>query len=790
MTTTTTNLGAGSEDRVMATAQQILKSLNTPKEVREDMLLIFSSFDNRLSNITDLINENSDSAGVRFDAAEKVILQWDSSSSSSNADASRHSLPWEDSPDEAAEYLSAVDEILHLVADMSIRSDNKIMDRAETAIQMAMSRLEDEFRLVLIRNTVPLDSERLYGSIRRVSLSFAANDGEIGEEFESFAEVDSERGCFHERGPSFGDDLCVDLINPDAVMELKEIADRMINAGYEKECVQAYSNVRRDALDECLVILGVEKLSIEEVQKIEWKALDEKMKKWIQAVKITVRVLLNGEKRLCDQIFNGSNSIKEICFNETAKGCVMQLLNFAEAVAIGKRSSEKLFRILDMYDVLADALLEFEMMFTDEYMCTEAKGVLAGLGDAAKGTFLEFENAVKNEASKKPMQNGEIHPLTRYVMNYVKLLVDYSETLNSLLENDEDEADGLKSEDGELETMTPFAKRLLLLISSLESNLEEKSKLYEDGDAAKGTFLEFENAVKNEASKKPMQNGEIHPLTRYVMNYVKLLVDYSETLNSLLENDEDEADGLKSEDGELETMTPFAKRLLLLISSLESNLEEKSKLYEDGALHCIFLMNNNLYIVQKVKDSELRKLLGDNWVRKRRGSIRQYATSYLRTCWTKALHCLKDEGIGGSSNNASKVALKERFKSFNACFEDIYRIQTGWKVPDPQLREELRISISEKVIPAYRSFMGRFGSQLESGRHAGKYIKLTSCSSPYEKKEYIGYKDSQCRVHLNPDALRWSMEDKLKFWVVMGAWPHLSLLKTKVIPMNIKMAWG
>ncbi|KAE8703518.1 Detected protein of confused Function [Hibiscus syriacus] len=396
----------------------------------------------------------------------------------------------------------------------------------------------------------------------------------------------------------------------------------MINSGYEKERVQAYSNVRHDALVECLVIVGVEKLSVEEVQKIKWKALDEKMKKWIQAVKITVRVLLNGEKRLCDQIFSGSNLIKEICFNETTKGCIMQLLNFGEAVAIGKRLSEKLFRILDIYDALVYALLEFDVMFTDNYMCIEANGVLVGLGDVAKGTFFEFESALKNEASKKPMQNGEIHPLTHYVMNYVKLLVDYSETLNSLLESDEDEAEGLQSEDGELETVTPFAKRLLLLISSLESNLEEKSKLY-----------------------------------------------------------------------------------------------------EDGALHYIFLMNNNMYIVQKVKDSELRKLLGDNWVRKRCGSICQYATSYLRACWTKALYCLKYEGIGGSSKNASKVvALKEIFKSFNACFEDIYRIQTGWKVPDPQLREELRISISEKVIPAYRSFMRRFGSQLDSGRHAGKYI--------------------------------------------------------------------
>lgn len=630
-TTTTTSLGGGADDRVRATAQQILKSLNTTKNVREDMLLIFSSFDNRLSNITDLIQDDS-STQARLDAAEKIIFRWDSAAS----DSSRHSAPsWEDSPNEAAQYLSAIDEVLDLLDNLSVRSDNEIVDRAETAVQVAMSRLEDEFRHILIRNTVPLDAERLYGSIRRVSLSFMSNEGEIDEEFQSFGEVVNESECFHERGGSLGDDLCVDLINSEAVMDLKEIADRMIRSGYEKECVQVYSSVRRDALDECLVILGVEKLSIEEVQKIEWKSLDEKMKKWIQAFKIGVRVLLTGEKRLCDQIFNGSETAKEICFNETAKGCVMQLLNFGEAVSIARRSSEKLFRILDMYDALADVLPDLQGMVTDEFVCTEANGVLVGLGDAAKGTFAEFENAVQSETSRKPMLGGEIHPLTRYVMNYVKLVVDYSSTLNSLLENDGDESNGLQNDDG---------------------------------------------------------------------------------------------DGLQ-----LEGITSIARRLLALLSTLESNLEEKSRLYEDGAMQYIFLMNNILYIVQKVKDSELIKLLGDQWVRKRRGKIRQYATAYLRAAWSKALSCLKDEGIGGSSSNASKVALKDRFKNFNACFEEIYRIQTGWKVPDPQLREELRISISEKVLPAYRSFMGRFGSQLESGRHAGKYIKYT----PEDLENYL-----------------------------------------------------
>ncbi|KAI7742229.1 hypothetical protein M8C21_018862, partial [Ambrosia artemisiifolia] len=132
------------------------------------------------------------------------------------------------------------------------------------------------------------------------------------------------------------------------------------------------------------------------------------------------KVLLFREKRLCEQVFSESELIKEISFVETAKGCVMQLLNFGEAVTIGQRSSEKLFRILDMYDVVADVLLDFEMLFTDESgesVCNEVKVVLSGLGEATIGTFVEVENAVKGENSRRALQGGEIHPT-------------YSETLN------------------------------------------------------------------------------------------------------------------------------------------------------------------------------------------------------------------------------------------------------------------------------------------------------------------------------------------------------------------------
>ncbi|KAL4563909.1 hypothetical protein LXL04_027957 [Taraxacum kok-saghyz] len=131
---------------------------------------------------------------------------------------------------------------------------------------------------------------------------------------------------------------------------LSSLLDRRTSTGATVRYSEVYSNVRRDVLDECLSILGMERHSIEEIQRIEWKILDEKAKKWILAVKVVVRVLLFGEKRLCEQVFNESELIQYICFVETTKGCVMQLLNFGEAVAIGERSSEKLFRILDMYE--------------------------------------------------------------------------------------------------------------------------------------------------------------------------------------------------------------------------------------------------------------------------------------------------------------------------------------------------------------------------------------------------------------------------------------------------------
>ncbi|XP_051227844.1 exocyst complex component EXO70B1 [Lolium perenne] len=636
------------QEKVIAAAQHIVKSLANSKNAADDMIRILSGFDNRFSHMTDLFppaNPNASSLPdsvaeghddeERYDRerplghgpddddldqerdaavedAMRVVEQWDSP-------AAGDRLVFE-SPEDAEEYLAAA---ACLVGEAG--------PRVESALQVAMARLEEEFRQLLIRGTVSLGVEDLQASLlRRLSLTVPA--------FSSASSVDLDCPSFANHGGDEGDEPATPagrwssvsdgeispyLISPDTVGTLKGIADVMLRAGYGPELCQVYGEVRRDTLMECLSVLGVDKMSLEEVQRVDWGVLDGKMKKWIQALKVVVQGLLAEERRICSQILALDADAEEECFTEAAKGCVLQLLNFGDAIAIGKRSSEKLFRILGMYEALAELLPELEALFSGEardFIKEEAEGILVRLGDAVRGTIAEFANAIRGETSRKSLPGGEIHPLTRYVMNYVRLLADYSRWLNDLL-------DGCETE---------------------------------------------------------------------------------------LETGGDNAD-----------ITPLGHCVLILITHLLDKIEDKSKLYDDEALQNIFLMNNLWYVVQKIKDSELKSLLGDNWIRKRRGQIRRYSTGYLRSSWTKVLACLRDDGLpqATGSSSALKAALKERFKSFNLTYEELYRTQTAWRVVDPQLREELKISIQEKVLPAYRSFVGRFRGQLEGGRNFAKYIK-------------------------------------------------------------------
>ena len=67
-----------------------------------------------------------------------------------------------------------------------------------------------------------------------------------------------------------------------------------------------------------------------------------------------VKLLYAGERIVCDQIFEGFDSLRDQCFGEVTASSVSVLLSFGDAIAKSKRSPEKLFVLLDMYEIMRE----------------------------------------------------------------------------------------------------------------------------------------------------------------------------------------------------------------------------------------------------------------------------------------------------------------------------------------------------------------------------------------------------------------------------------------------------
>ncbi|XP_022750730.1 exocyst complex component EXO70E2-like [Durio zibethinus] len=597
------------EENLIAAAKHIVRALGSNTNLTEDVKKILADLGSQLSSMA-TIEDNMVEGGKsgieeQLSAVQEKIMSWEAD----------ESMIWDSGPDEAVEYLKAVDEARKLTERLenqclNSEEEKELLRRAHDALQMAMQRLEAEFKHVLVQHRQPIEPEHMSF---RSSEDDAVDVGSIV----SFGDDSFEESTHRDSISRTAEDYIIDLVHPAVIPDLKCIANLMFMSNYEHECCQAYVIVRKDALDECLVNLEMEKLSIEDVLKMEWGALNSKIKRWVRAMKVFVRPYLASEKWLCDQIFAELGSANFVCFVEAAKASMLQLLNFAEAISIGSHQPERLVRILDMYEVLADLLPDIDALFLSEAGSSvrlEYHEVLKRLADSVRATFLEFENAIASNTSTSPFAGGAIHHLTRYVMNYMRLLADYRDTLNLLLKNQ----DGLAA----IPDMIP---------------------------------------AKEEESFGRDFSGCFSPMALYLQS---------------------------------------------LTSILEANLYEKSKLYRDASLQHLFLMNNIHYVTQKVKNSELRLIFGDKWIRKHNWKFQQHAMDYERATWSSILSLLKDEG-NSSSNSISKTLLKERLRSFYVAFEEVYKTQTAWVIPDVQLREDLRISTSLKVIQAYRTFVGR-----------------------------------------------------------------------------------
>ncbi|KAL3646941.1 hypothetical protein CASFOL_009485 [Castilleja foliolosa] len=598
---------AAAMDTLNERAALMRESMQKTQSITDNMVAILGSFDHRLSALetamrptqlkTHSIRRAHENIDKTLKAAELILQQFDRSR---KAEAKILRGPHED----LESYLEAVNQLRGIVEFFSgnkgFKSSIGVVNQANALIAKAIAKLEEEFKHLLTSYSKPVESDRLFDCMPNSMKSSTGSprDSESSGKKTSDQDKSSENVVYQ----------LPDLIPSRLLPLLHDMTMQMIQAGHQLQLCTIYRDARSAALEQTLKKLGVERLGKEDVQKMQWEVLEAKIGNWIHFVRIAVKLLFASEKKVCDEVFGGNGNLGDQCFVEVTTNNVAMLLSFGEAIAKSKRSPEKLFVLLDMYEVMRELKPEMDVIFGSKY-CSEMR-----------------------------------------------------------------------------EAFVVLTKRL--------------------AQTAQETFGDFEEAVEKDATKTTVLDGTVHPLTSYVINYVKFLFDYHSTLLQLFREFHD-----------VDAEAQLASITTRIMQALQSNLDGKSKQYKDPALTQLFLMNNMHYIVRSVRRSEAKDLLGDDWVQIHRRVVQQYANQYKRIAWSKILQCLTIQGAagadGGSTGGVSRAMVKDRFKNFNMLFEEIHQRQSQWTVPDSELRESLRLAVAEVLLPAFRSFIRRFGPMIE-----------------------------------------------------------------------------
>nr|BAJ85928.1 predicted protein [Hordeum vulgare subsp. vulgare] len=404
----------------------------------------------------------------------------------------------------------------------------------------------------------------------------------------------------------------------DTCAHLRVVADAMIAAGYGKECVSIFKARRRAAVTANLQRLHGFSLSLQhaQVHKLSWEQVDAKIQSWIAGARVAFTSVFSAERELCDRVFVADNeAVGDAVFGAIADDHATNILAVAEAaVGRARRAPERLFRVLDVHDALTDTMLPAIVSAFGEKSEVTSRAVTlvtTKVSEAVRSMVASFEAAIEKEPSKGTVPGGAVHPLTRYVMNYLTFLADYENALAHIY-------------------------------------------FYQQGVG------------------------------------VGVGADQLTDTSSLASGSMRSSSDLSSSSSSSPALSVWSNPIGWLVHVLLRKLEAKAGSYREPALSYLFLANNTHYVAKKVGGgTKLEQILGEEWAEAQRAKARGYVDVYVRAAWgSKVLR-------GGAVEEAvvDMVAMQER-----------------WVAADEEMGEVLRAAAKEAVVPMYRLFYRRQGA--------------------------------------------------------------------------------
>ncbi|KAL1564734.1 exocyst complex component EXO70I-like [Salvia divinorum] len=198
----------------------------------------------------------------------------------------------------------------------------------------------------------------------------------------------------------------------------------------------------------------------------------------------------------------------------------------------------------------------------------------------------------------------------------------------------------------------------------------------------------------------PPVDGSVPKLVRYAVNYLKnLAVDsYSSPMEKVLRTQQMWKGGTLSElenDGDL-----LRDAISNVMEAIQRNIESKKTRYKDKVVAQIFLMNTYWYIYMRTRNTELGKLLGEAYMKKRyRNAAEESAYLYQKLAWGRLVRLLERESDSGGGEAKKLEAFMSGFDEMCERHISSYNI-----VYDADLRDQIKEAALRLVLPGYTEF--------------------------------------------------------------------------------------
>uniref|UniRef100_A0A0E0KFH5 Exocyst subunit Exo70 family protein n=1 Tax=Oryza punctata TaxID=4537 RepID=A0A0E0KFH5_ORYPU len=385
-----------------------------------------------------------------------------------------------------------------------------------------------------------------------------------------------------------------DVVDDTGVVgHIRIVADAMMAAGYGMECVSTFNSHRRAEFAAAVCrLLGFAPSQHAHFHKLTWEDVDGKVQSWHTAAGFAFNFAFSRERVLCHRVFAADAALADKVFAGIASDHAADLLAVAEAaVTRARRAPERLFHVLDVHATLAEILPAIACILGDKSeAAARATAALKNTGDAARGILISFEEAIQKTTSKAAVTGSAVHPLTRYVMNYLVLLADYEETL---------------------------------------------ARIYQQGE-----------------STLPSGSGSASPVSP----------------------------------------SSSADPIGRLVSVLQRKLDAMAVGYRSSALRSLFMANNTHYVGKKVRgSSKLEGIVGEDWLEEQMAETRRHVDAFVHSAWRDVLV------VGGEG---AEAAVKEAVAT-----------QRSWLAADDEMGDAVREAAAAAVVPAYRALYRRHGTE-------------------------------------------------------------------------------